>query len=196
MLIGHADLSRTPCRSCRYVIAIGVVAFRSIGLIVASVVNSMQEGVIIIQLLYFVMLFLSGSTFPVTEMPAWLQTVAQFIPAAYLVSGLGSFAPAKAFFQNTALLWARSSSPCSWPPSSPPQIFRWEKGEEDSPAASAWVVAVLLPFFLLGGIQAITKDNVEKAKITERQSGAAPRSFAMHVSSTGDGRCRIWFHPD
>src|SRR5947209_1044004 len=41
-----------------FVIA-GVVAFRAMGLIVASVVNSMQESQLIIQVLYLPMLFLS-----------------------------------------------------------------------------------------------------------------------------------------
>src|SRR3954469_17304026 len=45
-------------------VTLGVFAFRSIGLIVASVVNGMQESTIGIQLLYMPMLFLSGATVP------------------------------------------------------------------------------------------------------------------------------------
>ena len=48
----------------------------------------MQEGVLLTQLFYFPMLFLSGVTIPITVMPAWLQTVAQFIPMTYFTSGL------------------------------------------------------------------------------------------------------------
>jgi len=43
-------------------ISLGVFAFRSIGLILASIVNSTQESTIAIQLLYMPMLFLSGAT--------------------------------------------------------------------------------------------------------------------------------------
>ncbi|MBV9265367.1 MAG: ABC transporter permease, partial [Acidobacteriaceae bacterium] len=68
-------------------ICIGVVAFRAIGMIVAAVVNSMQEAQIIIQLLYLPMLFLSGATFPLTFMPIWLQSIAHFLPATYLFQG-------------------------------------------------------------------------------------------------------------
>src|SRR3989454_9942361 len=66
-------------------VSLGVLAFRSIGLILASIVNSTQESNIAIQLLYMPMLFLSGATFPITILPAWAQIVGQFLPATYLV---------------------------------------------------------------------------------------------------------------
>src|SRR3977135_1779779 len=66
---------------------IACLAFRSIGLIIASVVNSSQESLILIQPLYMAMLFLSGATFPISFFPNWLQIVTQFIPATYLMTG-------------------------------------------------------------------------------------------------------------
>src|SRR5436190_1011881 len=68
-------------------ITLGVFAFRAIGLIMASTVNSVQESTILIQLFYMPMLFLSGATFPVTVLPHWAQLVSQFMPASYLVTG-------------------------------------------------------------------------------------------------------------
>ncbi len=69
-------------------IVLGVLAIRSIGLIVASVANSMQESQILVQILYMAMLFLSGTTFPTAMFPNWLLTVTQFIPATWLMTGL------------------------------------------------------------------------------------------------------------
>ena len=43
-------------------LSLGVVAFRAIGGIVASVVNSMQESQFLVQLLYMPMLLLGGSS--------------------------------------------------------------------------------------------------------------------------------------
>src|SRR5205814_5685793 len=43
---------------------IACVAFRSIGLIISSVVNSSQESLILIQTLYMPMLFLTGAPLP------------------------------------------------------------------------------------------------------------------------------------
>jgi imidazolonepropionase-like amidohydrolase/ABC-type multidrug transport system permease subunit len=170
-------------------ISIGVVAFRAIGLIVASVVNSMQEGVIIVQLLYFVMLFLSGSTFPITEMPKWLQDVTQFIPASYLVSGLqGILFRSEGLIANASAVGALFVTMIVATFVST-KIFRWEKEEKIRPAAKLWVLAVLLPFFLLGGIQAVTKDNVEKAKITDRQARRSRSRLLRNARIfTGDGR--------
>jgi imidazolonepropionase-like amidohydrolase/ABC-type multidrug transport system permease subunit len=170
-------------------ISIGVLAFRSLGLIVASVVNSMQESVILIQLLYFAMLFLSGATFPITDMPNWLQTVAQFIPASYLVSGLqGILLRNEGFIQNAAAVGALLVTMVVATFVST-KVFRWEKEEKVRPAAKLWVVAVLVPFFVLGGIQAFTKDNVEKAKIAERETRRSRTRLLRNARIfTGDGR--------
>ena len=58
-------------------------------MIIAAVVNSSQESNILIQPIYMAMLFLSGVTIPITFMPHWLQNITQFIPATYLVTGIG-----------------------------------------------------------------------------------------------------------
>src|SRR5437764_14102846 len=62
-------------------VSLGVCALRAIGLILASVANTMQEAMIAIQLLYMPMLFLSGATIPAALLPNWAQTVAEFMPA-------------------------------------------------------------------------------------------------------------------
>ena len=56
-------------------ITFAIAAFRAIGLIIASVVNSMQESQLIVQLIYLPMLFLSGATFPTSIFPNWLIEV-------------------------------------------------------------------------------------------------------------------------
>ncbi len=55
--------------------SLGVCAFRAIGLILASVTNTMQEATILIQILYMPMLFLSGATIPAAILPIWAQTL-------------------------------------------------------------------------------------------------------------------------
>ena len=69
-------------------VTIGTVTFASLGLIVASVTNTMQETQIINQIIWFVFLFISGATIPFPMLPAMVQKVAVFLPATYLVSGL------------------------------------------------------------------------------------------------------------
>ena len=48
------------------------------------------------------------------------------------------------------------------------KLFRWEKEEKLRASAKLWVVVVLLPFFLLGGYQAWSRQDLAKAKILER----------------------------
>jgi imidazolonepropionase-like amidohydrolase/ABC-type multidrug transport system permease subunit len=150
-------------------ITLGVFAFRSIGLILASIVNSTQESTVGIQILYMPMLFLSGATFPIVMLPGWAQIAAQFLPATYLVSGfqsvflrkesLGENVPAIAALIVTMLLATFISV----------QIFRWEKDEKLRPAAKLWVLAVLSPFVLMGSYQAYTRENTRKADLMWRE---------------------------
>src|SRR5947199_218917 len=79
----HAEQGGAVTQIVNMVLTIG-----AIGGVIGAVANSMQESQIIIQLLYFPMLFLGGATFPIALMPNWLQIVAQFIPTTYLSTGL------------------------------------------------------------------------------------------------------------
>src|SRR5262249_23751405 len=149
-------------------ITVGMLAFSSIGSIIAAVVNSMQESAMVTQLLYFPMLFLSGATFPIAIMPAWLQAVTQFIPATYFSARVteilrgngsiidhGSEAGALALTAVVATFLAV-------------KLFRWEKEEKLRPSAKLWLMAVLAPFFLMGAWQTHSKTNVTKAKVLMR----------------------------
>ena len=111
-------------------VLIGVLAFRAMGSIIGAVANSMAESQIIIQLLYFPMLFLGGATFPIAFMPNWLQIVAQFIPSTYLSTGItailqghetiwNNLAPAGALIL-TAMVGTFLAL----------KLFRWEKEEK------------------------------------------------------------------
>jgi imidazolonepropionase-like amidohydrolase/ABC-type multidrug transport system permease subunit len=149
--------------------SIALVAFRAVGLILASTANSMAESNILTQLFYLPMLFLSGATFPASMFPAWLAVVAQFIPATYLVSGMQGILlrketvadnwPAAAALVVTMLLGLFISM----------KLFRWEKEEKIRSSAKLWLVAVLLPFLVMGGYQAYSRENLGKAKILDRE---------------------------
>jgi imidazolonepropionase-like amidohydrolase/ABC-type multidrug transport system permease subunit len=169
-------------------IVLGVLAIRSIGLIVASVANSMQESGILVQILYMAMLFLSGTTFPLTMFPNWLLTATQFIPATWLMTGLQGM-----MLRNETLLANRQAVGAMILTTAvglflSVKLFRWEKEEKMRPAAKLWVLAVLLPFVLLGGWQAHAKDNVSKTKIIDRDL-ARSRSFLIRNARivVGDG---------
>lgn len=147
---------------------IACVAFRSIGLIIAAVVNSSQESLILIQPLYMGMLFLSGATIPLSLFPNWLQIVTQFIPATYLMTGAaGILQRGETLAHNwlsvlaliiTALVGMFVAT----------KLFRWEKEEKLPGSAKLWVLVVLLPFVFLGVYQAWSREELTKAKMLSR----------------------------
>lgn len=150
-------------------VCLGVAAFRAFGLIIAAVVNSSQEANIIIQIIYMPMLFLSGASFPLSFMPDWLRLVTQFIPASYLVTGMaGILQRGETLAQNSksvlalvvTLLVALFIAT---------KLFRWEKEEKLRPAAKLWVLVALLPFFLLGGYQVWSRQELTKSRILDRE---------------------------
>ena len=149
-------------------VSVGVLSFRAMGMIIAAVVNSAQEGQILIQILYLPMLFLSGATFPISAMPVWLQTIAQFLPATYLHQGIesiliGGETIASNWFAVIALTIALCVAVFIGV-----KLFRWEKEEKIEGRAKLWILAVLAPFFLLGLYQAKTKSNITKERTMAR----------------------------
>ena len=150
-------------------ITIAIVGFRAIGLILASVVNSMQESQLLVQLIYLPMLFLSGATFPLSMFPPWLLVVTQFVPASYMVTGIqgmllrheglaANLQPAMAL-----LLTAFVGLFISY------KLFRWEKEEKIRASAKLWLAAVLTPFLLLGLWQVHARTGIAKTKVLNRQ---------------------------
>ncbi len=170
-------------------VSIGALAFRSLGLVIASVVNSMQESQIVIQLLYFPMLFLSGTTIPLNVLPNWVQIVAQFLPATHLMTGMQAIlARNESLAQNASAVGALLLT-IVLATFIGVKLFRWEKEEKIPGTAKLWLLAVLTPFLILGVFQAYSKDSVLKARLVSRD---LQRSRSLLIRGvrifTGDGR--------
>ena len=149
-------------------VCLAAIAFRSLGLIIAAVVNSSQESNILIQPIYMAMLFLSGATIPLSLMPHWLQNITQFIPATYLMTGIGGI------MQRGETLLANWQSVAALLVTTfvgtfiATKLFRWEKEEKLRAPAKLWVLVVLLPFLFLGAYQAWSQHDLVKARILAR----------------------------
>jgi imidazolonepropionase-like amidohydrolase/ABC-type multidrug transport system permease subunit len=150
-------------------ITVAIAGFRAIGLIIASVVNSMQESQLIVQLIYLPMLFLSGATFPTSMFPTWLQEVSQFVPATYMVTGVKAMlAQNQGLRENleptfALLLTTVVGLFIGY------KLFRWEKEEKIKASAKLWLLGVLAPFLLLGAWQMHTRAGIVENKILNRQ---------------------------
>ncbi len=150
-------------------IAIGTMAFRAMGQIIASVANSMAESQIIIQSLYFPMLMLSGAAVPLSFLPDWVQIITQFIPASYLFNGMQNILVRHESLADnlvSVIALVITTGLCIFISM---RLFRWEKGEKLKPAAKLSILAMLLPFLFVGAYQVYSKDNILKAKSVARE---------------------------
>src|SRR4029077_15807340 len=126
------------------------VSFASLGLVVASVTNTMQETQVLNQLLWLPLIFLSGATIPLGYMPAVAQPAGFFLPATYLVNSL------QQSIVNNVSLWSRHTEFISlvcWAMLTfflSAQLFRWEPESKIPRRAKLLVAATAIPFLLLG----------------------------------------------
>jgi ABC-2 type transport system permease protein len=67
---------------------IGPFFFVSLGMLVGTISNSPESAAVVGNLVTFPMMFLSGTFFPVSSMPMYLQGVAHVLPLYYLIDGL------------------------------------------------------------------------------------------------------------
>jgi len=170
-------------------ITLAIIGFRSMGMIIASIVNSMQESQLVVQLIYLPMLFLSGATFPLSMFPAWLLTVTQFLPATYMVVGIqGMLLRNEGLVANiqpalALILTAFVGLFISY------KLFRWEKEEKIRASAKFWLAAVMMPFLALGFWQMHARTGVAKTKILNRQL-ARSETFLIRGARifVGDGK--------
>lgn len=151
-------------------ISLALIAFRAIGLVIAAVANTMQEGTILVQLLYFPMLFLSGATFPSSFFPPVLQVISKFIPATYLVDGVEAIIKRNQDVSLTAVGALILTTVVGFVVGV--KLFRWEKEEKIKGSAKLWVAGVLAPFLVLGIWQAVHRKDVRPAPGQEQPSAS------------------------
>ena len=134
-------------------ISVGIISFGSLGLVVASVTNTMQETQVLNQLLWLPLIFLSGATFPLAYLPVPVQRFGLFLPATYLVNGLqqtivNSATPSSRYVEILSLVfWTILTFFLS------AQLFRWEPEARIPRKAKLLVAATAIPFLLLGVIE-------------------------------------------
>ena len=131
-------------------VCIGTVSFGSLGLVVASITNTMQETQVLNQILWLPLIFLSGATLPLAYLPKVAQNFAVFLPATYLVTGLQQ---ATMFSRSISDLIVYFLALTFWSALSffvASQLFRWEPETKIPRNAKLWAAATIIPFILLG----------------------------------------------
>jgi ABC-2 type transport system permease protein len=131
-------------------VTVGTVSFASLGLVVASVTNTMQETQVLNQLLWLPLIFLSGATVPFPSLPVVVQRVGVFLPATYLVNSLQR---AIYFSLSIRHMLLALVALCFWAAATffvSAQLFRWEPESKIPRKAKLWAASTAIPFLLLG----------------------------------------------
>jgi ABC-2 type transport system permease protein len=71
-------------------ILIGPTLFSSLGMLVGTVTKNPETAGVIGNIVTFPMMFLSGTFFPISIMPTYLQTIAHIFPLFYIIEGLNN----------------------------------------------------------------------------------------------------------
>ena len=131
-------------------VTIGSFTFAGFGLTISSVANTMQEAQVYNNVVWFPLLFLSGATIPLPFLPQWLQHVAAFLPATYLVDAfqgvMSTAMPLRAYWPEllALIISGMFGLMFAW------KLFRWEK-EERIPRSNKFLAATfIVPFLIIG----------------------------------------------
>jgi ABC-type multidrug transport system permease subunit len=133
-----------------FFVCVGTLAFGSLGLVVASITNTMQETQVINQLLWLPLIFLSGATMPLAYLPKVVQGFSNYLPATYLVTGLQQ---ATFFAKPVSELGVYFLALATWTALSffvASQLFRWEPETKVPKNGKLWAAATIIPFLVLG----------------------------------------------
>lgn len=68
------------------VLILGVLSFTGLGILATSFVSDQESAQLIMLMIQFPMIFLSGVLYPVIQLPWWLRIISSFLPLTYVVS--------------------------------------------------------------------------------------------------------------
>lgn len=132
------------------IITIGDFAFAGFGLTIGSLADTMQEASVYSNLAFFPLIFLSGATIPLAQLPHWLQRAAAFLPATYLVSAFQSVMPGNGSLTQHGLELAVLFVSGIFGLLLAAKLFRWEKEERIPTRRKLWAAVFAVPFLLTG----------------------------------------------
>jgi ABC-2 type transport system permease protein len=82
-------------------LALGPMFFCSLGMLVGTVSKNTETASVVGNIITFPMMFLSGTFFPISLMPTYLQYFAHVLPLFYIIDGLNGVMIYSNYFQTT-----------------------------------------------------------------------------------------------
>lgn len=71
-----------------FILVMGTISFLGLGIVATAITKEQESAQLVLGILQFPMMFLSGVLFPVEQMPSSLQTVSKVLPLTYAVDAL------------------------------------------------------------------------------------------------------------
>ncbi len=128
---------------------LGYLALSGIGLVVAGIVNTMQDAQVFNQILFFILMFLSGTTIPLYELPKFIQHIALIFPPTLMIvasEGMMQGQPLMRHwpeFIGLTLTMVTSLGVAI-------ALFRWEKEEKATRRSRLQALLALIPLLVMG----------------------------------------------
>jgi imidazolonepropionase-like amidohydrolase/ABC-type multidrug transport system permease subunit len=160
---------------------LGAVAITPFGLLVGSAASDVKSAPPLNNLIFFPMMFLSGSAIPLAIMPAWARSFARLLPASYLVELLDAVVVRGQSLRASPGPIAVLLVTCAAGLAMNRLLFRWESTE---PLRRGSVAIVLGGLGLLFAGAALTAPGLEIARAREartpnRTAVAAPGTLRV-----------------
>ncbi len=132
------------------VFTLGYLALGSIGLVVAGIVDTVQEATVWNQILFFALLFLTGTTLPLVSLSHLLQQAALFMPPTLMILGsAGIMLGGQGVLQNLHVIigLALITASCL---GLGVALFRWEKEQKTTRRGRLQAALALIPILFVG----------------------------------------------
>lgn len=132
------------------VFSLGYLALGAIGLVVAGIVDTVQEATVWNQILFFGLLFLTGTTMPLFSLPVFVRHLALFMPPTLMILGsAGIMLGGQGLLQNWQVLIGLLLITFSCLGLGI-TLFRWEKEEKTTRRQRLRAALALAPLLAVG----------------------------------------------
>ena len=130
--------------------SVGYLTLSALGVLLSSLVNTVQEANVVIQLVFFVLLFLSGTTMPLEDLPRSLQRIATFTPPTLMIVPLnGILLRGDTLLQHAPEIAALLAT-CVAAGIVAVLVFRWDKYEKVPRRNRIQAIVTLIPLLIVG----------------------------------------------
>jgi uncharacterized membrane protein YidH (DUF202 family) len=132
------------------VFTLGYLALGSVGLVVAGIVDTVQEATVWNQILFFALLFLTGTTLPLVSMSHFIQHLALFMPPTLMILGsAGIMLGGQGVLQNYQVIVGLALITVSCLGLGV-ALFRWEKEQKTTRRGRLQAALALIPILVVG----------------------------------------------